>query len=148
VNVDCYHGNKQILRQQMDPLFYGLEVDCVPVDAPSIAEGDFGWWHGNFTSYREGFPRLAADSGLVGSSPRELGINCHPCTSWGRLTGSCRRRTRVCSPSGSRRRSSLSTRAGGRIIPGTPSIRAKVTDFLQEMADRRDSAQFTGQELK
>ena len=50
-----YHGNKQILRQQMDPLFHGLEVDCVQVDAPSIAEGDFGWWHGNFTSYREGF---------------------------------------------------------------------------------------------
>jgi len=37
--------------------------------------------------------------------------------------------------------------AGGHVIPGIPSIRAKVGEFLQEMADRRDSAQFTGQEF-
>jgi len=37
---------------------------------------------------------------------------------------------------------------GGHVIPGIPSIRAKVAEFLQEMADRRDSAQFIGQELK
>jgi hypothetical protein len=38
--------------------------------------------------------------------------------------------------------------AGGHIIPGIPSIRAKVTDFLQEMADRKESTQFTEQEWK
>ena len=38
--------------------------------------------------------------------------------------------------------------AGGHIIPGIPSIRTKVVEFLQEMADRRDSAEFTGRDLK
>src|SRR5712664_2677139 len=45
-----YHGNKDILRQQMAPLVHGLEsvAEFVTVDAPSLEEGDFGWWHGNF----------------------------------------------------------------------------------------------------
>jgi pimeloyl-ACP methyl ester carboxylesterase len=44
-----YHGNADMLRRQMTPLFEGLEpaVELVHVDAPSIADGDFGWWHGD-----------------------------------------------------------------------------------------------------
>ncbi|HWL87339.1 MAG TPA: alpha/beta hydrolase fold domain-containing protein [Polyangiaceae bacterium] len=42
-----YHGSARILRTQMAPLAAGLEslADFVFVDAPSIAAGDFGWWH-------------------------------------------------------------------------------------------------------
>ncbi len=47
-----YHGNKNVLRQQLAPLASGLEsvAEFVTVDAPSLAEGGFGWWHGNFPS--------------------------------------------------------------------------------------------------
>jgi predicted esterase len=47
-----YHGNKDILRRQMAPLVEGMAslAEFVTVDAPSLAEGDFGWWHGNFPS--------------------------------------------------------------------------------------------------
>jgi len=42
-----YHGSARILRGQMGPLMAGLEpiADFVFVDAPSLAAGDFGWWH-------------------------------------------------------------------------------------------------------
>ena len=42
-----YHGSARILRRQMAPLADGLDalVEFVCVDAPSLAEGDFGWWH-------------------------------------------------------------------------------------------------------
>ncbi|UVK44862.1 serine hydrolase family protein [Mesorhizobium sp. AR07] len=42
-----YHGSAQILRRQMAPLADGLDelVEFVRMDAPSLAEGDFGWWH-------------------------------------------------------------------------------------------------------
>jgi predicted esterase len=45
-----YHGNKSILRRQLAPLVDGLDTvaEFVTVDAPSLAEGDFGWWHGDF----------------------------------------------------------------------------------------------------
>jgi predicted esterase len=45
-----YHGSAAILRQQMQPLFGDLRstVEFIEVDAPSLAAGDFGWWHGNF----------------------------------------------------------------------------------------------------
>ncbi|MFI9381907.1 hypothetical protein [Kutzneria sp. NPDC052558] len=57
-----YHGNSTILRKQLMPLKFGLSVlvDFVTVDAPSLAEGDFGWWHGDIPGYREefqGWPR-------------------------------------------------------------------------------------------
>jgi pimeloyl-ACP methyl ester carboxylesterase len=47
-----YRGNSAILRRQMAPFVHGLEsvAEFVTVDAPSLAEGDFGWWHGNFPS--------------------------------------------------------------------------------------------------
>jgi hypothetical protein len=42
-----YHGNAQVLRRQLAPLANGLDglVEFVYVDAPSLAAGDFGWWH-------------------------------------------------------------------------------------------------------
>jgi acetyl esterase/lipase len=42
-----YHGSAEVMRSQMRALFEGLEslVELVCVDAPSLAQGDFGWWH-------------------------------------------------------------------------------------------------------
>jgi acetyl esterase/lipase len=42
-----YHGSAEVMRSQLRPLFEGLEslVELVCVDAPSRAQGDFGWWH-------------------------------------------------------------------------------------------------------
>jgi hypothetical protein len=48
-----YHGSADILRRQMLPLVHDLDVpvEFVYVDAPSIALGDFGWWHQNFRGW-------------------------------------------------------------------------------------------------
>jgi fermentation-respiration switch protein FrsA (DUF1100 family) len=61
-----YHGNSQILRQQIAPLAAGLpaSVELVYVDAPSLSSGslssgsrssrsssDFGWWHEGFRGW-------------------------------------------------------------------------------------------------
>jgi hypothetical protein len=41
-----YHGSAQILRRQMAGFASSLSgVEFVYVDAPSLARGDFGWWH-------------------------------------------------------------------------------------------------------
>jgi hypothetical protein len=42
-----YYGSAAILRRQMTPLAAALPPNVVPVyvDAPSLAAGDFGWWH-------------------------------------------------------------------------------------------------------
>jgi hypothetical protein len=42
-----YHGSASVLRQQMSPMTSGLDrgIEFVYVDAPSLAENDFGWWH-------------------------------------------------------------------------------------------------------
>lgn len=41
-----YHGSAEILRRQMAPLASSIsDVEFVYVDAPSLAAGDFGWWH-------------------------------------------------------------------------------------------------------
>src|ERR1700681_3211773 len=42
-----YHGSAKTLRLQMRPFTQGLEplAEFVCVDAPSLAIGDFGWWH-------------------------------------------------------------------------------------------------------
>ncbi|QUQ63692.1 hypothetical protein [Kutzneria sp. CA-103260] len=52
-----YHGNSRILAGQLQPLRDGLStpVDFVAVDAPSLAAGDFGWWHGDIPGYRDEF---------------------------------------------------------------------------------------------
>jgi|ERR1700722_2523428 hypothetical protein len=42
-----YRGNAQVLRRQLAPLANGLDglVEFAYVDGPSLAAGDFGWWH-------------------------------------------------------------------------------------------------------
>jgi pimeloyl-ACP methyl ester carboxylesterase len=42
-----YHGSAQILRGQLTPLVEGVDnvAEFIFVDAPSLAVGDFGWWH-------------------------------------------------------------------------------------------------------
>jgi pimeloyl-ACP methyl ester carboxylesterase len=41
-----YHGNAEIMRRQTAPLASSItDVELVYVDAPSLALGDFGWWH-------------------------------------------------------------------------------------------------------
>lgn len=42
-----YHGNATILKNQMRSLADNLDslAEFVYVDAPSLATGDFGWWH-------------------------------------------------------------------------------------------------------
>lgn len=42
-----YRGSAKALQRQMRPLTQGLEqlAEFVCVDAPSLATGDFGWWH-------------------------------------------------------------------------------------------------------
>jgi hypothetical protein len=197
-----YHGNRNILRQQMDPLFHGLEVDCVQVDAPSIAEGDFGWWHGNFSSYREGFrgwrrtrdwltqmfagePRFdgvfgfSQGAALVGLLPGLRAPGGRPAEDTpltfdfaiavgGFLSRAPEHEPILAARAGYQLPSLhimgtsdrivpaadsrvLAERfpspvvlehTGGHIIPGIPPIRAKVGEFLRDMADRKASAQF------
>lgn len=42
-----YHGSAAVLRGQMQMLTGGLDhpAEFVCIDAPSLAEGDYGWWH-------------------------------------------------------------------------------------------------------
>jgi pimeloyl-ACP methyl ester carboxylesterase len=42
-----YHGSAAVLREQMSSLTRGLDLpaDFVYCDAPTLATGDFGWWH-------------------------------------------------------------------------------------------------------
>jgi fermentation-respiration switch protein FrsA (DUF1100 family) len=48
-----YHGSGVILRRQMAPLAaaFPANVELVYVDAPSLAAGDFGWWHEGFRGW-------------------------------------------------------------------------------------------------
>jgi hypothetical protein len=48
-----YHGTGAILRRQMAPLASSLpaDIEFVYIDAPSLAAGDFGWWHEGFTGW-------------------------------------------------------------------------------------------------
>ena len=48
-----YHGTGAILRRQMAPLAGSLpaDIEFVYLDAPSLALGDFGWWHEGFTGW-------------------------------------------------------------------------------------------------
>src|SRR5262249_27348287 len=42
-----YHGSARALRNQMGSLVAALEpiAELVFIDAPSLAAGDYGWWH-------------------------------------------------------------------------------------------------------
>jgi predicted esterase len=57
-----YHGSADTLRGQMRSLMTGFEsfVDFVCVDAPSLAAGDFGWWH----AVRDDNPSARGDAGV------------------------------------------------------------------------------------
>src|SRR5580704_11962048 len=48
-----YHGSAAILRRQMSPVAAALsaDVELVYIDAPSLASGDFGWWHEGFRGW-------------------------------------------------------------------------------------------------
>jgi pimeloyl-ACP methyl ester carboxylesterase len=48
-----YHGSAAILRRQLAPLAGALpsNIELVYVDAPSLASGDFGWWHEGFSGW-------------------------------------------------------------------------------------------------
>ena len=48
-----YHGSAQALRRQIAPLAGALpsHVELTFIDAPSLARGDFGWWHEGFTGW-------------------------------------------------------------------------------------------------
>jgi hypothetical protein len=50
-----YHGNAAILRNQMAGLVSAMpsNIDFVYVDAPSLASGDFGWWHEGFSGWEQ-----------------------------------------------------------------------------------------------
>jgi predicted esterase len=48
-----YHGSGAILRDQMASLVVALapDIEFVYVNAPSLATGDFGWWHEGFDGW-------------------------------------------------------------------------------------------------
>jgi pimeloyl-ACP methyl ester carboxylesterase len=68
-----YHGSATILRDQMAPLVAALptDIEFVYVNAPSLATGDFGWWHDGFDGW-ERTRDWAVD--LVCSGPRFDGV--------------------------------------------------------------------------
>jgi pimeloyl-ACP methyl ester carboxylesterase len=49
-----YHGSGAILRDQMKSLTAALpaDIEFAYVDAPSLATGDFGWWHEGFDGWQ------------------------------------------------------------------------------------------------
>ena len=94
-----YHGNGATLRDQMKLLTATLptDIEFVYADAPALAAGSFGWWHGGFDGWERtrdwavelvsagprfdgifGFSQGAALAGLLtavmesGSAPREF----------------------------------------------------------------------------
>jgi pimeloyl-ACP methyl ester carboxylesterase len=52
-----YHGSAELVQSQLAPLFapFEAQLEFVAFDAPSIAAGDFGWWHGRFALWDEPF---------------------------------------------------------------------------------------------
>jgi hypothetical protein len=50
-----YHGSAATLRGQMAGLVSAihLNIEFVYVDAPSLARGDFGWWHEGFSGWEQ-----------------------------------------------------------------------------------------------
>jgi pimeloyl-ACP methyl ester carboxylesterase len=63
-----YHGSAAVLRRQMAALTAAMpaDVEFVYVDAPPLAEGDFGWWHagaGGWERTRKWATRLFRSTG-------------------------------------------------------------------------------------
>jgi fermentation-respiration switch protein FrsA (DUF1100 family) len=68
-----YHGTGAILRGQMAPLVGSLpaDIEFVYVDAPSLAAGDFGWWHEGFSGWEHTRDWIV---GRLSAGPRIDGI--------------------------------------------------------------------------
>jgi len=68
-----YHGNASILRGQMAALVSAMpsNIDFLYVDAPSLARGDFGWWHEGFSGWKR---TLAWAQELFATQPRFDGV--------------------------------------------------------------------------
>jgi pimeloyl-ACP methyl ester carboxylesterase len=66
-----YQGSASILREQTRGFAQGLErlADFVYVDAPTLALGDFGWWHAK----RQATPFALPDPGVAPSIARYEG---------------------------------------------------------------------------
>jgi hypothetical protein len=68
-----YHGSASILRSQMAGLVSAMpsNIDFLYVDAPSLARGDFGWWHEGFSGWKL---TLAWAQELFATQPRFDGV--------------------------------------------------------------------------
>jgi hypothetical protein len=68
-----YHGSGAILRRQMAPLAAAIPpgIELVYADAPSLSEGDFGWWHDGFRGWERSRDWAA---GLLRTAPPIDGI--------------------------------------------------------------------------
>jgi dienelactone hydrolase len=68
-----YHGSASILRSQMAGLVSAMpsDIDFLYVDAPSLARGDFGWWHEGFSGWKR---TLAWARELFDTQPRLDGV--------------------------------------------------------------------------
>jgi Serine hydrolase (FSH1) len=68
-----YHGRSAILRDQMRSLTAALPatVEFAYADAPSLATGDFGWWHEGFDGWERSRDWAI---GLMRARPRYDGI--------------------------------------------------------------------------
>src|SRR3984957_17470441 len=68
-----YHGTGAILRRQMAPLASALpgDIEFVYIDAPSLAAGDFGWWHEGFSGWEQARDWI---TGQLSAGPRIDGI--------------------------------------------------------------------------
>ncbi len=66
-----YHGSGDILRRQMASLVEGMDAlaEFVYLDAPSLAFGDFGWWHAKSTAN----PPASRDAGVGPAQKRYEG---------------------------------------------------------------------------
>ena len=66
-----YHGSGDILRRQMSSLVEGTQAlaEFVYMDAPSLASGDFGWWHARSNAT----PPTSSDAGVGPSRKRYEG---------------------------------------------------------------------------
>ena len=68
-----YHGRSAILRDQMRSLTAALPatVEFAYADAPSLATGDFGWWHEGFDGWERSRDWAIE---LVCAGPRFAGV--------------------------------------------------------------------------
>ncbi len=97
-----YHGSAATLRNQMAGMVSAMpsNIEFVYLDAPSLARGDFGWWHEGFSGWEQtrqwainlfesqppfdglfGFSQGAALTGLL-AAVNESEYHCESGESW------------------------------------------------------------------